>query len=156
MENTELMNKPKKASLVKNAAWSVASEILLIFIYLFLLLKPKLIFIPNDYLADALVSMAACISLVIFAIIYAIVAISQTWHTEKQDEMSKLHKYKAGYISKYICIVAIVIAVWIIKDFSFAFTGDLFTKISPIIIVYAFSQLTENIIFIILEKCNLE
>ncbi len=156
METITTMNKPKKTSLVNNALWSSILDIFIILIHLFLLLKPHLTFVPNNYLADTMVSMSISFIFILLLSIIIILAISQTRNLEKQDELSKLHKYKAGYISKYICIVCAIAAIWLIKDFSFAFSDDYFDNIRIPFIIFFFSQLVENISFIILEKCNLE
>lgn len=77
-------------------------------------------------------------------------------HTEKDDELSLLHKYKAGYISKTISAFIFAIVIFIVKDFSFAFTGDFidFWGIPAIIIIT--SDLISSITFIILEKFQLD
>lgn len=156
MENTELMNKPQKSSLVKSAVWSAILDFFIILIHLYLLLKPNLTFIPDNYLSNAIISIGICFIFIILMIVVLILAISQTWNTEKQDELSKLHKYKAGYISRYICIICIIVAICIIKDFRFAFTDDYFDNMRIPFVIFFFAQLVENIIFIILEKFNLE
>lgn len=88
-----------------------------------------------------------------FILIYSAIIDS---HTEKDDELSLLHKYKAGYIGKTVSAFIFAIVVFIVKDFSFAFTGDFFDRLClPIIIIIA-SELISNITFIILEKFQLD
>ena len=57
--------------------------------------------------------------------------------TEKTDELAALHRYKAGYIAKYISLLIIAINICIIKNFEPIFTdfsvqlsmiGDTFLK----------------------------
>lgn len=156
MDTLHSMNKPRKTSLVKNAAWSIASEIFIIIIYLYLLFKPRFVFIPSNPMANSLAHIIAGLALIIFEILFVCLSFSQTRNVENQDELSKFHKYKAGYISRNVCLIAIFIAILLIKDYSFMQGGDIFAKISPAVIIFAFARLVENITFIILEKCNLE
>ena len=77
-------------------------------------------------------------------------------YTEKDDELSKLHRYKAGYISKYITAALFFIVLLVVKDFSFAFTGDFIDDLSLPIIILITGELISDITFIILEKFQLD
>ncbi len=77
-------------------------------------------------------------------------------YTEKDDELSKLHRYKAGYISKYITAALFAIVFLVVKDFSFAFTGDFIDDLSLPIIILITGELISDITFIILEKFQLD
>lgn len=156
METTGTMNKPKKTSLVKNAAWSAILEATLVVINIVMFIKNQIIFTAEDYLAPVPLPLFISSASSILLIIIAILAIAQTKNTEKGDELSSRNKYKAGYISKYVCVIVLTAVIWHIHDFSFAFTGDFIDNLRLPITIFMFSQLVENIIFIILEKCNLE
>ena len=156
MEATKTMNNLKKTSLVKNAAWSAVLEVTLVVISIIMFIKNQMVFTAEDYAAPIPLPLFISTASAVLLIIIGILAIAQTKNTEKGDELSARNKYKAGYISKYICIIALTAAIWHIHDFSFAFTGDFIDNLRLPIAIFMFSQLVENIIFIILEKCNLE
>ncbi|MBE5876238.1 MAG: hypothetical protein E7290_05070 [Lachnospiraceae bacterium] len=156
MNNTQTLNRPKKTSLVKSAAWNIASETILIMTYLYLLIKEQIDFTPEEFLTLYPTFRLISFLNITLLIVTLILMIVHTCNADKHDELSKLHKYKAGYLSKYICIVCIALAIWFIKDFNFAFTNNFFDNLRILFVIFFFSQLVENIIFIILEKCNLE
>lgn len=156
MENTGTIKKSKKTSLVKNAAWSAALEATLVILSIIMFIKNQMVFTAEDYAAPIPLPLFISSASVVLLIIIGILTIAQTKNTEKGDELSAQNKYKAGYISKYVCVIVLTAAIWHIHDFSFAFTGDFIDNLRLPIAIFMFSQLVENIIFIILEKCNLE
>ncbi len=156
MNSTQTLSKPKRTSLVKNAAWSAVLEATLVLINIIMFIKNQIIFTAEDYLAPVPLPLFISSASFILLLIIGILSIVQTKNTEKEDELSSLNRYKAGYISKYICIIALIATIWYIHDFGFAFTGDFVDNLRLPITIFMFSRLVENIIFIILEKCNLE
>lgn len=156
MNSTQTLNKPKRTSLVKNAVWSAILEATLVFINIIVFIKNQIIFTAEDYLAPVPLPLFISSASLILLIIIGLLSLTQTKNTEKEDELSSLNRYKAGYISKYICIIALTAAIWHIHDLSFAFTGDFVDNLRLPITIFMFSRFVENIIFIILEKCNLE
>ncbi|MBQ8821286.1 MAG: hypothetical protein IJZ82_01455 [Lachnospiraceae bacterium] len=159
-------SKPKKTSLVKQAAWSAVLDAAFVLNNIVLLIKHQMTFTAEDY--ATLIPIPMLISLISLVLLVAIVILTfrQTKNPEREDELSKLNHFKAGYISKYICVLLFIIAVWVIKDFRFAFTGafqadmDLFTYIMDNIylpsIILGVALFVENITFIVLEKHGLE
>lgn len=77
-------------------------------------------------------------------------------NTEKDDELSKLHKYKAGNISNTITTILFALVVYFIRDFSFAFLGDFIQNWGLPLLIITISSLITNITFIILEKSQLD
>ena len=75
--------------------------------------------------------------------------------TEKTDELAALHRYKAGYIAKYISLLIIAITICIIKNFEPIFT-DYYDNITIGIVILLLGELITNITFIILEKFQLD
>ena len=76
--------------------------------------------------------------------------------TEKTDELADLHRYKAGYIAKYITLLVIIIAICTIRNFEPLLSEDYFNNISLAIIILLFGEFVQNVIFIILEKFQLD
>lgn len=97
-----------------------------------------------------------CVFILLYciSIIYGIYLL---YSTEKEDELSKLHRYKAGRISKFITILLFAVVLYIIKDFSFAYNdrGFLDNLFIPIIMITT-DTFIENVIFIILEKFQID
>ncbi len=77
-------------------------------------------------------------------------------NTEKDDELSMLHRYKAGHISNTITTILFALAVFFIRDFSFAFIGDFIQNWGLPLLIVMTSSLITNITFIILEKIQLD
>ncbi|MBP3351580.1 MAG: hypothetical protein J6L65_04165 [Lachnospiraceae bacterium] len=151
------MNKTrKKPSLVKQAAWMAVLNGVVALSQIAILIKRQIPFTAEDYLAPVPVPILISLLSLIALVVTAGLTIFFTHGTEKEDELSKLHRYKAGYISKYIFLILIIAVIWIIKDFRFAFPGDFIDGISLPLAIFMLPLCIENIIFIILEKHNLE
>ncbi|MBQ7918477.1 MAG: hypothetical protein IJ324_00845 [Lachnospiraceae bacterium] len=149
--------KPKKASKVKQAAWAAVLDAAVIASNLTLIAKEQMIFTAEDYLAPLPLPIMIPMITLILLVIICILTISQTKNAEKDDELSKLNRYKAGYLSQYIFIAIIIILIWNIQDFRFAFTEDPVDNFLRIPIIFVMlAQFIENITFIILEKRGLE
>lgn len=156
MDNTQTINTTKKTSLVKYAAWSIALEITLIFSYLFLIFRKQWNPTPDEFMAFYPISQSISAINMILLLIFLFISIRQACNLEKQDELSRLHKYKAGYFSHRIVIFLIIIALCVAKEYGFSFTNGFSTTSYIAFIILFASQLVENIIFIILEKFSTE
>lgn len=151
------MNKTrKKPSLVKQAAWLAVLNGVVALSQIVILIKRQIPFTAEDYLAPVPVPILISLLSLIALVVTAGLTIFFTHGSEKDDELSKLHRYKAGYISKYICLALIIAIIWIIKDFRFAFPGNFMDGINLPLAIFTLALCVENIVFIILEKCNLE
>lgn len=151
------MNKTrKKPSLVKQAAWLAILNGVVALSQIVILIKRQIPFTAEDYLAPVPVPILISLLSLIALVVTAGLTIFFTHGSEKDDELSKLHRYKAGYISKYICLALIIAIIWIIKDFRFAFPGNFMDGINLPLAIFTLALCVENIVFIILEKCNLE
>ena len=149
--------KTQKTSVVKQAAWNAVLDVALIITNTFDLIKNQITFGPEDYQTLIPIPMLLSLITLLLMIGVLIIAVNKTKNAEKDDELSKLHRYKAGYISKYVLVLTVIIAIWIIKDFSFAFTEDFFGNLMNLpLIILMFAEFVENITFIILEKRSLE
>lgn len=156
MNKTTEKSKRKKPSLVRQAVCLAVLDAVVALSQIAILIKRQIPFTAEDYMAPVpmpiLISLLSLIALVVTAVLTIIF----THGTEKEDELAKLHRYKAGYISKYICLALIIAVIWIIKDFSFAFPEYFMDGINLPLAIFTLALCVENIIFIILEKCNLE
>lgn len=150
METTK--TKRTKTSIVGNAAWVAALDAATVISQIVILIKRQINFAAEDYLTPIPIPILMTAIPLIVMILLLIVTIVNAIKTEKEDELSKINRYKAGYISKYVCLGVIIIGICIIKNFEFAFQGDFIDNISLPIVIFAFEQFVENITFIILEK----
>ena len=149
--------KTKKHSQLKNALLSCIADLVIITTQVALIIKRQIPFNIETYNPSTFyIGTILCILFFIASIIFAIYLTHFQIRTEKDDELSKLHRYRAGCISKYISVLIFAIVVFIVKDFSFAFTGDFIDGLSLPIIIIITSELISNITFIILEKFQLD
>ncbi len=154
---TTTQSKPKRTSLVKAAAWSAAVEIAVIISNVITIIKWQIPFTAEDY--RTFIPIPILISLVpLLAMgVILVLSINQTKNADKEDELSKQNRFKAGYITKYVLAITVIITIWVIRDFSFAFTEDVISNLMNLpLIIFAFAEATQNIVFIILEKRGLE
>lgn len=149
-------NKQPKTSLVKQAAWLAVLDAACIISTLILIIKNQITFTAEDYAAPIPTPMLLSLVSLFLLVGLFLVSIQQTKNREHEDELSTLNRYKAGHLAKYICVIAIAAIIWLIQDFRFAFCGDFLDNLRLPFIFIIFSQLVENIAFIILEKTNLE
>ncbi len=153
MKNTEA----KKTSIANNSAWMAVLHAAIILSQTILIIKRQITFTSEDFLGPIYIPLLISIICLIFLIVIAILAFKQSKHKEKEDELANQNRYKAGYISKYILTFVIIIAIFFIKDFRFAFTGDFIDNIITLpLIIFCFSEFVQHIVFIFLEKYNLE
>lgn len=122
------------------------------------IIKRHIPFTPEDYTAPISVPVLMNTISLILLIAVGTLFIYNGISAEKEDELSRLNQYKAGNISLYIFLFTIIPVIYLIKDFEFAmiglYPGDVDINLGLIIIGY--TLLCQNIIFIILEKRNLE
>lgn len=149
--------KIKKHSQFKNAVFSCIYDLFIIGSQVGLIIKRNQPFNietynPNNYY----ISTILCIIFIIATICSLVCIVRFAQHTEKDDELSKLHRYKAGCISHHITAILFAIVVFFVKDFSFAFTGDFIDGLSLPIIILMTCSFISNITFIILEKFQLD
>lgn len=149
--------KTKKHSLTKSALFSCILDLVVIITHIGIIverLKPVSIldYDPATYKMRQILRLIFIIGSFLF-LIYAFYLMATT---EKEDELAKIHRYKAGYISKFISLFLFAIALYIIKDFSFAYKGDFLDNLSLPFIMLMTELFIENIIFIIFEKFQID
>ncbi len=144
--------KTTKISLVKYAMYSIALDIAILLGQLYIIIKNILpltpIFIGPIYLP----LLISCLLLALL-IVAGILTIKQWRNRESKDELADLNNYKAGYITKYICMFVAAITIILVKDFNLILREDVVgNALSIIVICLSFTELVHNIVFIILEK----
>lgn len=148
----------KKTSLIQHA-WGIiilnAALLLTNFISIGLN-HPRLTVTAENYATLIPIRHTINIFCIIILLAALILSIKQSINHEKEDELARLHRYKAGYISLYIFLLAVIVVIYAVKNFEPAFTGDFLDNIDVAYMLFAFSQCVENIVFIYLEKHNLE
>lgn len=154
---TTTKNELSKTSLVKVAAWSAAVEIAVIISNVVSLIKMQIPFSAEDYRTFIPIPTLFSLIPLLAIILLSVLSVIQTKNADKEDELSKQNRYKAGYITKYVLAIATIVLICSIKDFSFAFNEDLFSGLIYLpLTIFVFGEATENIVFIILEKRGLE
>lgn len=146
--------KSQKISLVKNSLYSIGlyATILLMQIYTFiknsLPVSSTPIFIGPIYLP----LLISCIMLLLLVSV-AILRSKQSRNTEATDELADLHKYKAGYFTKYITVFTIPVIILLMKECNWMPKEDLVGNVlSAILISISITEIIHNVIFIILDK----
>lgn len=152
MENT----KQKKISITNHAMWTALYWAVLLFTQLLMIyMNTHLsgpIFLGPIYV-PLLIDTIALILLIIAIIIFY----KKTKQREKNDELADLNQYKAGYITKYILVFIFAAIVLTIKDFKPFYTDDIVGNIMRTFFIFlSINEIIQNIVFIILEKTNLE
>ena len=151
--------KTKKHSQVKTARLNCVADLFIIFILVGGFVER--IYRANhfdiqDYSPTNIVIRNIFRFLIIIALMFlAVYRVRFINSTEKTDELAALHRYKAGYIAKYISLLIIAITICIIKNFEPIFT-DYFDNITIGIVILLLGELITNITFIILEKFQLD
>ncbi len=160
MNQETIKVKAKKHSQLKNALLHSVIELIVIIsqVGLFIERAYRLKhFDINDYnpirVTIRIALLAITIVILIFLLVYRFFF---NLTTEDTDELSNLHRYKAGYMAKYITLLVITIAICAVKNFEPILSGDFFYNISLAIMIFFLGELIENIIFIILEKFQLD
>lgn len=146
----------EKISLVKSSVNFIVVYVVLILCQLYDIIEnlypTKPIFAGTVYL-PLLISIFQLVLIV--GTIY--VAYSRAKNSDKWDELAKMHMYKAGYYAKYVFLVMVMLLVILVKDFSFLFEKDMVGGIISVVILgNCFADMLMHIVFIILEKMNVE
>lgn len=146
----------EKISLVKSSVYFIVLYVTLILSQLYDIIKniypTKPIFVGAVYLP----LMISILKLVLIVVI-AYLTFSRAKNSDKWDELAKMHMYKAGYYSKYVFLIIVMLLIILVKDFSFLFEKDMFDGITSVIVLsICFADMLMHIVFIILEKTNVE
>lgn len=146
----------EKISLVKSSVYFIVFYIVLILSQLYDIIEnlypTKPIFVGTVYL-PLLISIIRLVLIVVITYM----TFSRTKNSDKWDELAKMHMYKAGYYAKYVFLIMVMLLVILVKDFSFLFEKDMFDGITSVIVLgICFADMLMHIVFIILEKTNVE
>lgn len=142
----------KKVSLVKYAIYSIGLDMAILLGQLYIIIKNILPSIPIYIGSIYLPLLISCI-LLFLLIVAGLLMMKQYRNREAKDELADLNNYKAGYITKYVSVFAIAIAIILVKDFNLILKEDVVGNVLSIIIIcLSFTELIHNIVFIILEK----
>lgn len=158
--NQKTTKRRRKQSQLKNAVISCIMDLFFIIMAVYFMTSRWQE--QNSPKIEAFNPIAVTLEIIVLIIIllvllgFFIYSINISNNTEKDDELSKLHKYKAGYIGNTITTILFALAVYFIKDFSFAFLGDSIQNWGLPLLIIAISSLITNITFIILEKFQLD
>ena len=107
----------------------------------------------SSYIGPIYLSLLYAVLMLILLIMAGILLMKQYKNREKDDELSNLNNYKAGYIAKYISVVIFSVVVLLVKDFSLIFGEDVIGNVLVVFLMsISITDLIHNIIFIILEK----
>lgn len=151
-----MLTSAKKTSLTQRAFWIALFNGTLLLINLINLLLNQSTITSENYATLIPLRHTIRISCIILLIVVLILSVKQTMHSDKEDELAKLHRYKAGYISLYIFLFAVIFLIYTVKNFESAFISDPYGNANVGFMLYSFSQCIENIVFIYLEKRSLE
>jgi len=144
--------KNEKISLVKSALYSIVLYMTLLLMQIYILVKntlpPKPIFLGPIYVP----LLISCLMLVLL-IAVAVLQIKQTRKAEDPDELADFNKYKAGYITKYICIFLIPIIILFLNEFNLMREEDIVDNVMRVFLIgLSITEIIHNIVFIVLEK----
>ncbi|MBQ7776028.1 MAG: DUF2178 domain-containing protein [Lachnospiraceae bacterium] len=146
----------KKTSLAKCAFWHAMLWGTILLVNLINFFVGQTVITAENYATLIPIRHTIRFTCIVILLIILILFIKRSSNPEKEDELAKLNKYKASHISFYIFIVAIIATIYIIKNFEFAFVGDFMDNTNLGLIIWAFSQILYNIVFIFVERDNLE
>ena len=142
----------KKISLVRSAVYSIVLELTILLGQIYLIIKNMLPSKPI-YIGPIYVPLLVSSMLLVLLIVVGIFVTNRRRETETTDELADLNKYKAGYIAKYISVIAMAIAIVLIRDFNVIMRDDFVGYALCIFVIsISFMELVHNIVFIILEK----
>ncbi|MBR4084958.1 MAG: hypothetical protein IKK33_11830 [Lachnospiraceae bacterium] len=152
MNQETTKTKTKKHSQVKNALLSCAVDLFIIIIlvggFVERIYRANHFDIQDYNPTNVTIRNLFRLLIILFLIFMSIYRLKFINSTEKTDELSDLHRYKAGYIAKYISLLVIIIGICTIKNFEPIFT-DFFDNISLAIVILLFGELITNTTFII-------
>jgi heme/copper-type cytochrome/quinol oxidase subunit 2 len=158
--NQKTTKRRRKQSQLKNAVITSILDLFLIVLFVYFMFSrwqehnnPKI----EAYTPVAIALEIIVPIIILFVLLgFFIYSADISSNTEKDDELSKLHKYKAGNISNTITTILFALVVYFIRDFSFAFLGDFIQNWGLPLLIITISSLITNITFIILEKFQLD
>lgn len=142
----------KKVSLVKYAAYSIGLYVTILLMQFYTIIKNLLPSVPI-YIGPIYLPLLISGMMLLLLVAAGLLTMKQARHKEKEDELSQLNNYKAGYIAKYISIFVIAVIILLVKDFTLILKEDVVGNIlSVFLICFSLTELIHNIVFIILEK----
>lgn len=150
-------NKKKKTlSLTNHAIWTALYWTALLFSQLIMIYLNTALSDPL-YLGPIYVPLLLDLVVLILIIVVFVVYRKKSKQREKSDELSELNEAKAGWITKYILVFVFGAMVFLIQDFSPFYTDDVYGNLMRTFLIFlSISEIIHNIIFVILEKQNLE
>ena len=152
MEN----KKTKKISLSTYAIWTALYWTVLLFTQLIMIYLNTSLSDPL-YLGPIYIPLLLDIIVLVLVISTYVVYRKKSKQREKSDELSNLNEVNAGQITKYILVFVFGVMVFLIQDFSPFYTDGVFGNFMRTILIFlSISEIIHNIIFVILEKQNLE
>lgn len=148
--------KSSKISLSKYSVYSCVLNAAVFMSQLYLVTKEYVTFIPK-FIGPIYVPLAISVVMFILLVAILIFTVVQGRKRECRDELADLNRYKAAYISKFIFGTILIFSIVIIKDFRPFLSGEFVIDIMSIfVILLSLWEFIENIIFIIIEKNNME
>lgn len=139
-------------SLSKYAFYSCLLYITLFLSQIYLVVKNTIAFGPL-FIGPVYLPLAISALILILLVAVTVLTIRKSRRKDCTDELADLHRYKAGYITKYIFGLILILTIAGIKDFSPFFTeGFISNLIRIFIILLSLWEFIENLVFIILEK----
>lgn len=148
-----------KSSTISLSKYSVYSCILNAAVFMsqiYLVTKEYVTFIPQ-FIGLIYVPLAISIVMLILLVAILIFTITQGRKRECRDELADFNRYKAAYITKFIFGTILIFSIVIIKDFRPFLSGKFVIDLMSIfVILLTLWEFIDNIVFIILEKNNVE
>jgi len=145
-------SKNKKISLVKSSLYSIGLYAILLIMQLFYLIEDKLSF-QSLFLGTVYVPLLISGIILLLVIVVGIFRVKQERKTEASDELAEFNNYKAGYITKYICILLIPIGILLLNYFHLLQEDDTVGNVSTVLFIsLCITEIIHSIVFIVLEK----
>ena len=143
----------KKVSWVRDSAYSIGLYATILLGQFYIIIKNILPATPI-YIGPVYLPLLVEVILLLLLIAAGVLTFKQHRNRETTDELAVLHQYKAGYITKYICMFVAAIVILLVKDFTLILReNDVIGNVLSIIVIsICFTELIHNIVFIILEK----
>lgn len=144
--------KSSTISLSKYAIYSCILYATLFLSQIYLAAKSCVKFVPI-FIGPVYLPLVISVLVLILLIAVTILAMTKSRRKDRQDELAEFHRYKAGYITKYIFGLILILTIAAVKDFSPFFTeGLVHVVIRIFVLLVSLWEFIENLIFIILEK----
>lgn len=147
-----MSNTKPSISLSKYALYSCILYATLFLSQFYLAIKNAVTFGPL-FIGPVYLPLAISVFVLIILVAVTILTMRKSRQKERQDELAELHRYKAGYITKYIFGLILILTIAAVKDFSPFFTeGFVHTLIRISVLLVSLWEFIENLVFIFLEK----